>query len=729
MPHQLATAAATIAAALRRVTRGLSLLPVPDLRFEARRRHDLRLFLSVFLAIQLGYAAFGALTGGPGALARDRSTAIAAGAAFFVAAIVALVVVRRARRLAVIEVAGFVAAVLSLVESLFGQLADPVTAPSVATYESIAIAVMAFALPWQPITHLAIVLVAIPIALTGLTVVTPLGLHDGLLGALVFACLIALVSKPLVWNARIEGHLASMRTRASRAALAEAQRIARVGSWTYDPSARRVEYSDELRRILVLARTDGVSTSDEFVGFFSAESAAHLRDGVAASVATGRPLLLEADLTLRDGAVRRVSIAGERAASGGRIVVRGSLADITELHDAQEQVDLAQRAELVGRLAAGVAHDFNNSLVSIRGYAEFLHVALPAGDPRRPDVQGILDAVSMAADQVRQLLAFGRRQVIRPEPLDVGALVEDLGPLLRRLCGPAITVEIRPCEGPCYVRADRSLIEQVVANLALNARDAMMVGGRLTIVVSRISGDAAPAGQGAAAAAGYVRVAVSDTGTGIDPAFLPHVFEPFFTTKELGRGSGLGLSSVEGATAQSGGFVTVESDPGRGTTFAIHLPAIDEAPPASASSRNPSAEQREPGEPPPPGSVTILLVDDEPLVLLVVARLLRELGYVVLDAERPATALAIAEARTAPIDLLLTDVTMPQMNGRELADRLRSLFPGLPVVYMSAYAAETVLADGTLPGTATILSKPFTTDELVATLGVVLARGPEMPAG
>ncbi len=364
----------------------------------------------------------------------------------------------------------------------------------------------------------------------------------------------------------------------------------------------------------------------------------------------------------------------------------------------------AQQIDTIGRLAGGVAHDFNNILTAIAGYCGLLHAALAPSDPRRADVDGIQEAVDRAAALTQQLLAFGRKQVIQPEVLDLREVVDDTGRMLRRLIGEHIDLAIST--GPLLspVLADRAQLAQVLINLAVNARDAMPDGGRLTIEAADAPLTEEYAGSHLAVAPGhYVRLAVSDTGHGMTPEVRAHIFEPFFTTKPPGKGTGLGLSTVYGIVKQLGGHIFAYSEPGHGTTVRVYLPRSEEA--ARARSHRDAAAE-------PAGSGTILLVEDDFAARLVATRLLEIGGYRVLAADGPAAAIDLARGHEGPIDLLLTDLVMPDMRGDQLAEHIGRLRAGVQVLFMSGYTQEAVLHQGRMPQGMHLLQKPFTPEQL-----------------
>ncbi len=376
--------------------------------------------------------------------------------------------------------------------------------------------------------------------------------------------------------------------------------------------------------------------------------------------------------------------------------------DLTERKRLEAELFQAQKMEALGQLASGIAHDFNNVLTTIVSNAELLLTELPPEDPRRQGLLDICDAAQRAGGLTRQLLAFSRKQALHPKVLDLNQLVEGLQRMLVRLLGETIEIELRLEPDLRRVRADPAQVEQILLNLAVNARDAMPGGGRITIETAN-----AEAGR-------LVLLAVSDTGVGMDAETRARIFEPFFTTKGSGRGTGLGLFTVYGIVRQSGGQVAVNSQPGQGTTFRVYLPALA----GEEAEANAQVEDR--GM--PRGSETILVVEDtEPLRLLAV-RILRSLGYTVLDAANADEALRVAGGYARRIDLLLTDVVLPGLAGRDLGRRLAAVRPGLRVIYMSGYPDETPLQrDAPVEGVA-FLEKPFTPGVLARKVREVLDR-------
>ncbi len=401
----------------------------------------------------------------------------------------------------------------------------------------------------------------------------------------------------------------------------------------------------------------------------------------------------------------------------GRLVgILGIGRDVTERVQLEQQLRQAQKMEAVGRLAGGIAHDFNNILTAITGYADLLLEDLGATDPRRQDADEIHKAADRAAGLTRQLLAFSRQQVLQPTVLEVNKLVSDLEKMLRRLLGEdvALTTQLAPTTG--RVKADPGQLEQVIMNLAVNARDAMPNGGKLTLETGNVDLDESYATDHYPARAGpFVMLAVSDTGTGMSEATQAHMFEPFFTTKEKGKGTGLGLATVYGIVKQSGGFIWVYSEVGHGTTFKLYLPRVQElAERASQPAQTPARAAR--------GTETVLVVEDEAPVRSVARQVLERHGYTVLEAPSAEAALDIATRYSGAIHLLLTDVVMPGLNGRELATRLADLRPDARVIFMSGYTDDAVTRHGVLEPGSAYVQKPFTPDAIARKVREVLDR-------
>jgi len=388
--------------------------------------------------------------------------------------------------------------------------------------------------------------------------------------------------------------------------------------------------------------------------------------------------------------------------------------EIRRSPEVQERLQQAARLESLGRLAAGVAHDFNNLLTAILGYADLLLDGLPTLSPLRPDLEEIRKAANRAGALTRQLLAFSRKQVLEMRVLDLNELVADMDKMLRRLLGEDIDVltKLDPALGA--VRADAGQLEQVIVNLAVNARDAMPDGGRLTIETRNTELDDSYVREHVPVQPGrYVMLAVSDTGTGMSAETMSHVFEPFFTTKEPGKGTGLGLATVYGIVKQSGGYVWCYSERGEGggTTFKVYLPRVD-APVDQLPARVPL--------PRTPGSETILLVEDEASLRALTRRLLERHGYMVLEAGSADAALALAREHVGPIHLLLADVVLPGASGPTLADELLSRCADLKVLFMSGYTEDAIVHRGVLAPNTAFINKPFSAEGLAAKVREVL---------
>ena len=406
-----------------------------------------------------------------------------------------------------------------------------------------------------------------------------------------------------------------------------------------------------------------------------------------------------------------------RDAKGDPVELFGSWLDVTERKALETQLLQSQKMEAIGRLAGGVAHDFNNLLTAIIGNAELLLGTIGREHPASGDIDEILKASLRAADLTRQLLAFGRRQVLAPRVLGVNTVVAGLDKLLRRLVGEHIELLTALAADPDAVKADPGQLEQAVMNLVVNARDAMPEGGKLTIETANIVfEDPYTEEHGTLAPGRYVMLAVSDTGVGMTPETRAHIFEPFFTTKDVGKGTGLGLAMVYGFVQQSGGYIWVYSEPGRGATFKMYLPRVDQAPEPVPATPLARAALR--------GSETVLLVEDDDSVRSLTRKMLEVQGYAVLAASSGAEALRAVAASGGVVHLLVTDVVLPAMSGRELAERLRAARPGVKVLYTSGYTDEAIVHHGVLDPGIAFLQKPFTSDALARKVREVLDQPP-----
>jgi two-component system cell cycle sensor histidine kinase/response regulator CckA len=433
----------------------------------------------------------------------------------------------------------------------------------------------------------------------------------------------------------------------------------------------------------------------------------------------GNMINREFSINSKDGKINEIDIRSTFLRDGRAVIV---LHDITEKRRAeeemkslQEQLRQSQKMEAIGRLAGGIAHDFNNLLTIIKGYSQLSLIELSEDNPLKRNIEHIHTATDRAADLVRQLLAFSRRQILEMKVLDLNTTLANLHNMLRRLIGEDIELTTVLAEDLGRVKTDLGWIEQAIMNLVVNARDAMPSGGKLTIETRNADLDEAYVGGHVGVKPGrYVMLSVSDTGVGMTPEVRERLFEPFFSTKEKDKGTGLGLSTVYGIVKQSGGDIWVYSEPGKGSTFKIYLPRVDE----------PLEQPREKvlGYELLRGSETILLVEDEEEVRKLAVRVLERQGYKVLAARDGDEALLICERHQDPIHLMLTDVVMPGMNGHELAERLEPLHPRMKVLYMSGYTDNAIVLHGVLVEGVNYIQKPFTVDALTKKVREVLEQ-------
>jgi PAS domain S-box-containing protein len=429
--------------------------------------------------------------------------------------------------------------------------------------------------------------------------------------------------------------------------------------------------------------------------------AEHFRAALAGDARSFQTVILH-----RNGGRVEIDVTNVPIVVGGQITgVFGLARDLTAQRELETQLRQAQKMEAVGRLAGGVAHDFNNLLTVITSCARFVADRVQTDVVARSDIDEVMRASARAAELTKQLLAFGRQQMLQPRQLDVNVQVTRVAAMLRRVIGEdiAVTTELDPEAWPAV--ADPGQLEQVLMNLAVNARDAMPNGGILALRTANVTpervGTHTPAG---ADANGFVSFEVEDTGTGIDPAVLPNIFDPFVTTKGPGMGTGLGLATVYGIVEQSGGHIYVDSTPGVGTRFTVLLPRAD----------NGRSDRPRPAPAPaiPTGSEAILLVEDDASVRAVVRRMLETQGYAVTEAASAADAVRVMEAWDGHVDLLMVDVVMPDLNGRALAERLRARWPGLRVIFMSGYTDDEILRRGLVEPGVAFLAKPFSPNRL-----------------
>jgi PAS domain S-box-containing protein len=510
--------------------------------------------------------------------------------------------------------------------------------------------------------------------------------------------------------------------RAHQVLLTESQRLGHIGSWLWEMTGP-FQWSEETYRIYGVSPGTFIPTPEALVNLIHPEDRSGMQSWFSACAA-GEEHEFEFRVVWPDGTVRVLMGRGEAVGSIGNkpAYMAGTVQDVTLRKRAEEervkleaQLRQAQKMESVGRLAGGVAHDFNNMLLVILGYTE---LALEGLDPARPlhgDLLAIRTAASRSADLTRQLLAFARKQTIMPRVLDLNEIVEPMLTMLRRLISEDLELVWRPAKNAWRVKIDPTQIDQILANLCVNARDAIPGVGRVTIETANATLDDAYCADHPGSMPGeYLRLAVTDDGCGMDKETQAHLFEPFFTTKAIGKGTGLGLATVYGIVKQNYGFINVYSEPGQGTTFTVHLP-----------------RHRDPGEPARTmttgavgqlsrGHETILVVEDDPAVLKLTVRMLEELGYTVVAAQSPGEAIRLTGGCTADIRILVTDVIMPGMNGPDLAAALLALSPQLKCLYVSGYTADVITHRGVLEEGVHFLQKPFAIGELAAKIREML---------
>jgi signal transduction histidine kinase/ActR/RegA family two-component response regulator len=479
------------------------------------------------------------------------------------------------------------------------------------------------------------------------------------------------------------------------------------------------------RAVAQLLRLPGTAAKDATIDLLSASTHADGRAYAPGNWPLARALALgetvigeEIECVRGDGTSVTLSVnaTAVRDAEDAIVAAVTTFTDVTQRRAVERHLRQVQQMDAVGRLAGGVAHEANNQMLVVMSAAAFAlrRTDLPA--ELRQDIEQIERAAERTAAVTAQLLAFSRRQLMRPEVLELDAVVADLAPVLRRTLGEAYTMDLRLTSGGARVRVDRGQLEQVLLNLAINARDAMPAGGRLMVETRPVTLDPEVAGAppGFVVRPGaYLLMTFKDTGEGMDADTLSHVFEPFFTTKPVGKGTGLGLATVYGIVKQSDGYVWASSEPGKGATFMVYLPIIQamEAPPATDR---------------PPARATagevILVVEDEPAVLTMTARVLRDGGYQVLEAANGRVALNMLDGDRGRLDLVVMDVAMPEVNGLELAKRLRRRYPRLPVVFMSGHLDDEVVRRDQLGPDSAFLAKPFPPEALTASIRSLLDR-------
>jgi two-component system, cell cycle sensor histidine kinase and response regulator CckA len=511
--------------------------------------------------------------------------------------------------------------------------------------------------------------------------------------------------------------VAQDRLRDSEERLRAAIAAARMGTWRWHVPTNTQRVDGSMSRLLGLGEGEVAETYELFREHIHPEDRERV-DAAFSYALQGGGLDVEFRVVWPDGTIRWLSDHGLLIPDehGRPEYLTGAVIDITERKAAEERLIQVQRMDAVGQLAGGVAHEINNMMTAVLGFSELLLNQLRPSDPARTDVAQIRKAAGRAAMITGQLLAFSRQRPLEARVVDLNRLVADLEPMLRRLMGEDKLVVLDLSPGLGHVRADPGSLEQVILNLAINARDAMPSGGTLTLATraETIAND--PRRHPDAPQPGpHVVLSVADTGHGMDQGTRAKVFEPFFTTKDVGQGTGLGLAVVQGIVNQSGGTIRLESAVGRGTTFDIYLPETDQP---LADAGVPEGEEIEIA----PGTRSVLVVEDEELVRDFTCRLINAEGYRCLQAANGAEALEWVRERGDELDLILTDVVMPVMGGRELAKQVTRLRPGLPVLYMSAYSAEEVGRRGLLPPDVPFVQKPFTPTTLAQKLRELLPR-------
>jgi PAS domain S-box-containing protein len=489
---------------------------------------------------------------------------------------------------------------------------------------------------------------------------------------------------------------------------------ARVGVWEADLRTGAARWSETLEALHGIPPGTFGGTFAAFLNYIHPDD----RDSVRASIDEATRQHTDSNILYRtqwpDGTTHWIHGTGKTFYddAGTPLRAAGVGLDVTERHTLEEQNRQSQKVEAIGQLAGGIAHDFNNLLTAIQGYCELLSSALGSESPHQSDLGEIRHAADRAASLTRQLLAFSRRQILEPRVLDLRESLRGIESMLRRLIGEDIDVVLRTTDEAARVKADPGQIEQVILNLAINARDAMPEGGSLLLEVMNATLDESYARRHVSVKPGrYVMLGVSDTGMGMDALTQARIFEPFFTTKKAERGTGLGLSTVYGIVKQSGGNIWVYSEPGRGATFKVYLPRVDEVEDQPASEPAPGTLT---------GSETILVVEDEPGVRELVRRVLERYGYRVLVAATPHDALELAARHVDPIHLLMSDVVLPEMSGRSLANQIVAQRPDIRVIYMSGYTDNAIVHHGVLDPDTPFLQKPFTPEALARKVRAVL---------
>ncbi len=507
---------------------------------------------------------------------------------------------------------------------------------------------------------------------------------------------------------QVEQHL-----KESEARLARAQQIAHLGSWEWDIVENKVTWSEETARLYGFGDEDLGSHMERCLERIHPEDTEHVREALDAAARTGQPFTADHRVLLSDGTERCIHGLGEVLCDERGLPLRiiGTVQDVTEarraalaLQRSEEQLRQSQKMEAVGRLAGGVAHDFNNMLTVIGGYSSMIVAQMDKADPLYKNVLEIQQASERAAALTNQLLAFSRKQVLQPRVLQLNGIVSGLGKMLHRLIGEDIELATALDPKLGHIKADPGQLEQVIINMAVNARDAMPQGGKLTISTANVVIDQATSFRNRSLLAGeYVMLAISDTGVGMTKEVQSHLFEPFFTTKGVGRGTGLGLATCYGIVSQSDGDIRVYSEPHRGTTFKVYLPRVDA--PAIAKANEAASDVL------PAGNESVLIVEDDAAVRRLAVDILGKCGYRVREAFDGSEALSLIGA-SPPFDLMITDVIMPRMSGRELFEQVKAATPHTKVLFMSGYTDDALAQHGVLEPGLWFIEKPFSPSRL-----------------
>jgi len=491
--------------------------------------------------------------------------------------------------------------------------------------------------------------------------------------------------------------------------LSKAQRIAHIGNWELNLITNELFWSDEVYRLFGLKPQQFGASYEVFLDNIHPDDRDLVNKAYTDSLKNKIPYQIVHRLLLKDKTVKYVTEMCETFYddSGEPILSVGTIQDITEQKNLEAQLLQSQKMEAIGKLSGGVAHDFNNLLTSITGNAELLSMKLEKDSPFKEYVTEISKASDRAASLTRQLLAFSRKQVLQPKVMSLNGAILDMEKMLRRLIGEDIDLKTTLSDELGNVEADPGQVEQVILNLCVNARDAMPRGGKITIETANVELDESYTRTHRTVIPGpYVMMAISDDGSGMDKETQSRIFDPFFTTKERGKGTGLGLSTVYGIVKQSEGNIWLYSEPGQGTTFKIYLPRVEKSVEKIVKTKEPVKSLT--------GTETVLVVEDDGMVRKLAHKVLKDYGYKVLVAENGKEGLKICEENKGPIHLMLTDVVMPEMGGRKLADHLKDLRPEIKVLYMSGYTDNTIVHHGILDKGMNFIQKPFTPETLAA---------------